>query len=275
MGLEFYLFCILGGAAIGWGLYVLMYGSDTRLIGSSWLVIPLSTDSCRRADCYCESAIKRAAYNTSLYYKISRDIQLVLVRFGISHGLSSSSTSSDGSAWRVASLIAVGVCEATKCLVHDGCTAAYQLVKSVSLSLTPGGNPTTTSTIPSLPVPFDRECMTGRWVASPIIAVMIWTILIPFRYLKLAFVRGAQQFCEFLELLDGESAIMPTYHHHHSSSQIPTQSYRKDSFRYTGRHMPPSSSSSSLVEESHSFRRGHRDYVFASSVQPQSGFSHY
>ncbi|KAK9239749.1 hypothetical protein V1525DRAFT_397539 [Lipomyces kononenkoae] len=268
MFLEFYLFCMLGGAAIGCVLYVSVYCcSDTNLC------LPLSSSASYTSnsrehnsyrhiggDCYCESAIKRAAYNTSLYYKISRDVRLVLVRLAWS-----TTAAADGSSWRAGSLIAVGVWDATRCLAHDVCTVAWPLAKScLSIIMRARAAAGLMS--------FDGV-HNNQWVASPIFAVMILAILVPVKCVKLVFVRGAQQFCELLELLDGDyTAMPPTHHHHHHHSLSPTQqqfgrldgSHRMGAspataFTYTGRYVP---------SDEHSRRDA---AMLASSVQ--SGFS--
>ncbi|KAK9352856.1 hypothetical protein V1523DRAFT_412622 [Lipomyces doorenjongii] len=244
--LGIYLFCILGVATIVWAIYFCTYCSD---IGLS---LPLSSNLSQTSSTVRnanqrpdgELTTKRAADKSSLCYKISRDVRLVLLRLGFS-GLSVPTHSGIPSGWRkrdVPSLVAGGVCDAANSLLHDACTIAWKPVKSI-LSSTGGS---------ALPLhDANTQSSSDQWVASPIIAVMILTILIPFRCLRLVFVRSAERFCEFLELLDSEYATIPT----HQLTKYPraTQLYRRldgsratrdsgistnSTFKYTARYLP-------------------------------------
>ncbi|KAK9249143.1 hypothetical protein V1506DRAFT_527140 [Lipomyces tetrasporus] len=199
--LENCIFCIFGGATFVWAIYVCAYCSDIELS------LPLSTSShttspVRNAPQRLGGTFsaKGAVDKSSLYCKISRDIQLVLSRF------TSGSTVLNHFAVpygrhnrRHASMVAVGVYGATKSLIRDTLPMLWKPATSKI-----GGS--------SLPVHCSNAPPSfNQWVASPIIAVMILGIRLPFRCLKLVFVRSAKNFCEFLETFDAEYTIIPTH----------------------------------------------------------------
>ncbi|KAK9316599.1 hypothetical protein V1524DRAFT_426092 [Lipomyces starkeyi] len=244
--LGIYLFCIFGGTTIVWAIYFCTYCSDIELS------LPLSSNlyhtssTVRNANPRPdgELTIKRAADKSSLCYKISRDVRLVLLRLGFS-GLSVPTCSGMPSGWGnrdVASLVAGSVRDAMKSLLHDACTIVWKPVKSILSCASSSALPLHDA---------NTQSSSDQWVASPIIAVMILTILIPLRWVRLVFVRSAERFCEFLELLDGEYATIPT--HQLSKYPRPTQLYRRldwsrasrefgsstrSTFKYTARYLP-------------------------------------
>ncbi|KAK9375140.1 uncharacterized protein V1513DRAFT_443855 [Lipomyces chichibuensis] len=242
--LGIYLLCIFGGATIVWAIYFSTYCSDIELS------LPLSSNLSHTSPTVRnvnqrldgELTIKRVADKSSLCYKICRDVLLVLLRLGFSV-LSVPMHSGMPSGWRnkeVASFVAGGVRDATKSWLHDACTIVWKPVKSI-LSCAGG------AALPLHDGNTQSSSSSDQWVASPAIAVMILTILIPFRCLRSVFVSSAERFCEFLELLEGEYAAIPT--HQLSKYPRPTQLYRRldgsrstresgSTFKYTARYLP-------------------------------------
>ncbi|KAK9319891.1 hypothetical protein V1517DRAFT_331040 [Lipomyces orientalis] len=262
------LFCIFGGATFVWAIYVCAYCSDIELSlplssdsSSSHTTSPVQNASQRLGGTF---SAKRAVDKSSLYYKMSRDIQLVS-RFTLSGSTGFKSGVPYGRHNRGhASLLAVGVYEATKSLIHDILTMLWNPVRS-NISATGDS---------CLPVHCSKaESSFDQRVANPIVAVMFFAIRLPFRCLKLVFVRSAKNFCEFLEMFDAEYTIIPT----HQLTKYPgaTRQFRRldgsrtaqgprnatrPTFKYTARYLP--------VEPYH--RASSRDAVCASV---QSGFA--